>query len=281
MKKLLSTMLILLLSSSCLLAGGGWPQPKKSGFLKFSQWWLRANGFYNKEGNIIPITTTGVYTSSFYGEYGVTDRFTAIAYVPFFMRSTLNSRETTDGQKLSEGDALNGFGDVDLTFKYGLITKGPIVVSASLTLGIPSGNPSGGRTELLQTGDGEFNQMLTVEASHSFYPAPVYMTVLGAFNNRTNNFSDELRYGGEIGVSFWKFTAIARIYGVESLQNGDEQIVTANGIFNNNVEYISYTPELLFQATEHFGLSIGMGGAFSGNQILADRSYNAGVFWKF
>ena len=38
----------------------------------------------------------------------------------------------------------------------------------SLLAGIPSGNPNGGSSEILQTGDGEFNQQLRFDVSGGF-----------------------------------------------------------------------------------------------------------------
>jgi len=280
MKKYLIT-LIILTSFVTANAGGGWPQPKKKGYLKLNQWIVIADQYYSPGGDIIPIRTTGVFTTSLYAEYGITDRLTGILYFPFFSRSTLNKQEQPDGTLIDEGDELNSIGDTDLTLKYGLITDKPIVVSASLTLGLPFGNESGGRTELLQTGDGEFNQMLTLEASKSFYPIELYTSILAGFNNRTNGFSDELRYGAEIGYTLGKFTGILRLYGIKPLDNGDSEAEQTNGVFSNNVEYLSYSPELIYNFSEKAGISLSMGKVFYGKRILANPSYSAGVFLKF
>ncbi|MTI20948.1 hypothetical protein E1176_07935 [Fulvivirga sp. RKSG066] len=263
------------------LAGGGWPQPKKKGYLKLNQWMVVADQYYTPAGDIISIRTTGVYTTSIYAEYGFTDRLTGIIYFPFFSRSTLNEQERPDGSLIEKGDELNSVGDTDLTLKYALVKDRPIVLSASLTLGLPFGNESGGRTELLQTGDGEFNQMLTFEASHSFYPVNLYASTLVGFNNRTNGFSDEFRYGAEVGYTLGKFTGIFRLYGIKPLGNGDGEINTTNGIFSNNVEYLAYSPELIYSFTKKAGISLSMGKVFYGKQILANPSYSAGVFLKF
>ncbi|MDX1628917.1 MAG: hypothetical protein R3345_09480, partial [Fulvivirga sp.] len=125
MKKIFFCLSILLFVQT-VFAGGGWPQPKKSGYIKLNQWIVIADQYYTPAGDIIPIRTTGLYTSSIYLEYGLTDRLTGILYFPFFSRSTLNKQVLADGTLLDEGDELNGVGDTDLTFKYGLITDQPI-----------------------------------------------------------------------------------------------------------------------------------------------------------
>ena len=278
-KKIIVTTCLLSISL-ITFAGGGWPQPKNKGFFKLGQYILVSDRFYTPVGDIVDITTTALYTTSFYGEYGITNRLTGILYFPFFSRSTLNELQTPNGDLVEEGDELNSVGDTDITLKYGLIVNKPIVISASLTLGLPLGEAAGGRTQLLQTGDGEFNQMITIEASRSFSSINAYGTLLVAFNNRTNNFSDEFRYGAEVGISFNKFTALTRLYAVESLNNGDDSIVPSNGIFSNNLEFVSLAPELIYNFTDKIGLSANAAFALSGQRILASPAYSFGLFLK-
>lgn len=269
-----------LVVSFSTLAGGGWPQKKNHGYFKLGQYVIIANQYYNPDGNIIRINPgISVYTTSIYGEYGLSDRLTAIVYFPFFTTSVLNALKKLNGE-LVEGDQLSSVGDTDVSFKYALTIDKPIALSAQLTLGLPFGNPLGGNTQFLQTGDGEFNQMLTFEASHSFHHAPFYVSSLLGFNNRTEGFSDELRFGLEAGFTYKKFTLIARILGVESLQNGDINPNSTQGVFGNNIEYLSFSPELIYSAKEKFGFSVSTGRAFLGSQVLASPSYSAGIFLK-
>lgn len=169
---------------------------------------IYAGSFYGPGGSIVDITTIGLYTTSVYGEYGITNRLTGIAYVPFFVRSTLNEIKFKQTGNIIPGDELSSIGDAELGIKYGLIKDKPVVVSASVMLGLPIGETAGGESQILQTGDGEFNQMIRLDASHSFYPKPFYVSAYGAFNNRTNNFSDEARFGIEFGATFKKFIPI-------------------------------------------------------------------------
>ena len=277
----LSVFIISLLVPCLGHAGGGWPQKKGHGFFKLGFWWLRSDRFFAPNGDIIDIPTAGIHTVSLYGEYGITDRLTGIVYFPFFSRATLNEQVSgTSGDLLAAGDAVNSVGDTDVTIKYGLIQNGPVVVSASLTLGLPLGNEAGGDTQVLQTGDGEFNQMITVEASRSFSAIGAYATVLLAFNNRTNNFSDEIRYGLEAGVTVKNFTLLGRLYSVESLENGNELETPSNGIFSNNLEFVSFSPELIYTYKEKYGVTASVGTAFSGKRVLARPAYSFGVFMK-
>ncbi len=272
--------------SHLTFGGGGWPQPKKRGYFKLSQSFIISDQFYDLEGEIIDITTISLYTSSLYGEYGFTDRLTGILYIPFYVRSTLNEVERRQSGIVEAGDAVNSFGDTDIGIKYGLITEGKIVLSATLTFGIPFGKTAEGLTDageprILQTGDGEFNQMLMFEASRSFYPAPFYASVGAGYNNRTSGFSDEFRYSAELGYGGFKnFNLALKIYGVTSLQNGDDGGGAGNGVFGNNVEYLSFGPEISYNLSDKLGVVSSAAFASFGTNILASPNFGLGIFYK-
>ncbi|MFY0598649.1 MAG: hypothetical protein JXR03_03185 [Cyclobacteriaceae bacterium] len=272
---------VFLINASSLLAGGGWTKEKGKGFLKLSQYFILADSYFNPEGNIIDINPNlGVYRTAAYMEYGISNRITGIAYLPFLSRSVLNAQRQRNGQ-LVEGDAITTIGDTDIGFKYGIIQNKSIVLSSTITFGLPLGNAKGGRTGTLQTGDGEFNQMLSVDASKSFYPLPIYATATLGFNNRTKGFSDEVRFGFEAGYTIKKFTIIARFAGIESLRNGDSTPNAQQGVFGNNIEFMSLSPELIYKITDKFGVSASIGTAFSGRQVLANPSYEGGLFFEW
>ena len=273
------TLIILMLACFTANAGGGWPQPKKGGYFKLGQNMIYAGSFYGPGGDIVDITTIGLYTTSLYGEYGITDRLTGIAYFPFFVRSTLNEIKFKQTGNTIPGDEFNSIGDAEVGLKYGLIVNKPVVVSASLILGLPFGETAGGDSQILQTGDGEFNQMIRIDASHSLYPKPLYVSAYGAFNNRTNNFSDEVRFGLEFGATLKKFIPIFKLNVVQSLNNGGTAVIQ-NGVFSNNTEYISPAIEINYQVNDKIGFSGSGAFAFSGQNILASPNWGVGVYLK-
>ncbi len=265
-------------------AGGGWAKEKGKGYFKLSEWWVISDQHYTSSGGIDPNGTRAIFNTSLLAEYGITDRVTGILYFPFFSRALLNEQvSATTGDVIAEGDAINALGDTDLSIKYGLIQNKPLVVSVTLTLGLPTGNDSGGRDGSLQTGDGEFNQMLTLDVSRSFaigdlYP---YASVYAAFNNRTNDFSDEFRYGLETGITYGKVTGIIRLFGITSFQNGGNAFNSSGtSIFANNAEFFSFSPEIAYSFSDKFGISINYASAFSGKVIFADPSYSIGAFFN-
>ena len=75
------------------------------------------------------------------------------------------------------------------------------MMSARVLFGLPTGKDSGGETGILQTGDGEFNQMLRLDLSSGF-SANGWFSFYAGYNNRTQGFSDDYRFGGEVGWTF-------------------------------------------------------------------------------
>ena len=282
---LVSFVLGLAILSQNVFAGGGWVNKRGTGFLKLNQFFTFSDEFILPSGEVREIPRTSIYTTSLYLEYGLTDRFTGVAYFPFYSRSTLNSTFSVRDQEFrTSGDEFSDIGDSFIGLKYGLFQdeEAPIKVSLGLIFGLAFGEESGGQTGLLQTGDGEYNQLIQVEASHSFYPVPAYITARVGFNNRTKGFSEEFQYGLELGYKFKeKLTTSFILSGVESFQNGSAETRATNGIFSNNTEFLTLRPGLSYDVNSKFGIEGGAIFVASGRQILGDPAYEIGVFMKF
>ncbi|MFK8055299.1 MAG: hypothetical protein AB8F78_04180 [Saprospiraceae bacterium] len=284
MKKLL--FLAVLLLPVLAQAGGPWPQKKGDSYVKLSEWWVSFDRHYTDAGLTDPNVTTGIYNTFLYAEYGFTDRLTGIANVNLFGRNTMNELQSaTTSEIIVPGEALNSFGDVDLALKYGLTPSGSAwPVSVTVLFGVPTGNASGGVAGNLQTGDGEFNQLLRFDAGHGFKlfsKTDAYATVYAGVNNRSRGFSEELRLGAETGVQLLnkKLWIIGRLDVVESFKNGEtSSSINSTSIFANNTEFVSIGAELNYYLTPKLGISAGVAGAVRGEIIAAAPSYSVGVF---
>ncbi|MEL6720832.1 MAG: hypothetical protein AAFP82_19165, partial [Bacteroidota bacterium] len=161
MKKSFYIIIAISLFSTSIFAGGPWPKKQGTGFYKIAQSWILADQHFTDQGLLDPNTTFGTFTTSIYAEYGLTDRLTGIVYAPLFVRSLFyNTISGTTGDLLQAGEAINATGDVDVALQYGLLMDKAVSLSASVYLGFPTGKATGGSEGNLQTGDGEFNQML-------------------------------------------------------------------------------------------------------------------------
>ncbi len=278
---------IVFVSSSLLFAGGPWPQAKGKGYFKLYEWWIIFDQHFTDSGNLDPNVTTGIFNTSVYAEYGLSNRVTAILNAPVLSRNYMNNLvSATTEQVLVAGEGINTIGDIDLGVKYALTKPGAkYPIAATLILGLPTGKTNGGEQGNLQTGDGEFNQLLQVDVGTSYAlgkKSSIYFSANLGFNNRTNEFSDEIRYGLEAGLGLAKsrLWLIARLNAIESLKNGaTAATATSTSIFANNTEFTSIGFEANYYITKKFGVSAGFATATRGEIIAAAPSYSVGFFY--
>jgi len=273
-KKIIITALFLL---PITVFAQGWVKEKGKGYFKVAQNIVSSNEYFAPNGDRVPVTTISQFGTSIYGEYGLSDKITGVINFPFYVKQTINDVQFRQSGRTIPGDEFGAVGDADLGIKYGFLQDKPIVLSTSLILGLPLGKVNGGSSGILQTGDSEFNQLIRLDASHSFYPKPIYVNVYSGFNNRTKDFSDEVRYGFEIGFPFKKFIPILKVNGVASLKNG-EALSSQGSLFANNIEYLSPSLDLNYQINTKIGLSAAVAGAIYGKNVLRAPNYNFGVF---
>lgn len=285
MKKALILSILPLLFCLQLNAGGPWPTGKGNAYIKLSEWWTVFDQHFTDQGFKDPNLTTGLYNTSLYVEYGLGDRFTAIFNAPILSRNFMNNLvSATNFEVIVPGEAINTFGDIEIGGKYNLTKPGAkFPIAATLTLGIPTGVAVGGTQGNLQTGDGEFNQILQIDAGTGFSlgAASGYVSGYAGINNRSKGFSEEFRYGLEVGVGLInnRFYLSGKLNAVESFRNGDTAAsVTSTSIFGNNSEFVTLGIEANVYITEKFGVSAGFTNVTSGEIFAAAPSYSVGVF---
>lgn len=267
---------ILFLSfSSFFFAGGGWIPSKGEGFYLASQrlitgdYWSNSNA---KIGYSKPFTYT---STSFYGEYGLGKKWALLANITPFSYAAQQGGTQEYGDSLFS-DYSAGIGDVALSIKRGFSIK-KCVFAASFTLGIPSGNYSGGETGNIHLGHGDWQQKIQFDFSGS--KNKFWWNAYTAFNNRTNQNSDEVFFGGELGYKWPKLLAILKINSKYSLFNGIKPESTYPSNFSNNVEYLSIAPQLAYYLKPSFGILAEVGIAPFLRNIYAAPSFTLGVFW--
>ena len=263
-------------------AGGGWINEKYSWYLKFGQQWVNYNQYYNFDGILTEDRTRSLGETYIYAEYGMTNKLNAIVYLPFFSKATIFQQvNTANGQIVQDGESFSSIGDMNVSIKYGVLKEKLLVMSTTLTLGLPFGKTRKGTDQSLQTGDGEFNQMLSLDASSSFMLGklkPYWSTYIG-FNNRTEGFSDEVRYGIELGTSIRRWWFILKSRAIKSLRNGNAgDNLFFNGLLLNNSEYIMVVPEIAYEFSENWGLSINYTKVVTGKLIFAQPAYSFSIY---
>ncbi|MFY0629224.1 MAG: hypothetical protein JXR05_02515 [Flavobacteriaceae bacterium] len=269
MKKTLLLTIVLLITN---VTYGQWSKGKNKGYYKLSAWSLNTDQYYNNSGDIISNPSRTQFNINAYAEYGISDKVDLIGYVPFYAKVDQGSQ------------SVSSLGDIDLGINYGFYKKGRWAASAKLLFGLPTGNEAGGTNGSLQTGDGEFNQFLSGALGYSTQVGgfPLYAKTYFGYNNRTKDFSDELRYGLESGINLLNKKAwlIARLDVVHPLNNGNfsNPNTVPGSIFGNNVGFIGIGIEANYYITEKIGLSLGYIGAADGRNIAANPTVNGGIF---
>lgn len=261
---------VMILESSIAHAGG-WTQPKGRGYFKLSQNVISAESLFIANGSKTEIPTVSGYTTSLYGEYGLTDRVTLVGYMPVYTHFAVDA----------EGfDSTSGVGDGDAGVRIGILAEGPTVVSFQAMAGLPLGE-SGGDI-VLWTGDGEFNQHVSLQFGHSLYPAPAYLTGEIGYNNRKSSdnrdddYADELRYSLQagytiaerVGVSVW-------LRGVEARDRADDEFHP-----RNDLEYLSFGSQIEFHVSPNAGLTAGISRFTRSHNLLDAPVWEVGFFLK-
>ena len=282
MKKII---LLTLLGFFTQLSFGQWSKGKGKGYYKLSAWYLNSDQHYTDTGEIDPNLTRSQFNINIYAEYGLLDKLDIIGYIPFYSKVTQNNLlSQTTGQILIPGESVNAFGDIDFGVNYNFYKSSHWSASAKLLFGLPTGNNDGGSDGSFQTGDGEFNQYLSglIGFSKNLGNTPFYGKSYIGYNNRTENFSDEFRFGLESGLNIFnkKVWLIGRMDLVKSLKNGslNAQNSPQGSIFANNVEYISLGAEANYYITKKLGINFAFNTAISGRIIAANPSISGGVF---
>ncbi|EAY26942.1 transporter [Microscilla marina] len=255
-----------------------WIAPKGHGYVQLSQTAIYAQQFYSAEGTTTDMTTAGFYSTELSGRLGLGSHLEISLQAPLFVRATRNAVRFRSSQRVQTGDQVSTIGDMTVGVKYGLINRKSFVLSGSLLLGVPTGTVQGGESQLLQTGDGEFNQIIGLDIGYKI--SSFYVTGGVGFNNRTNSFSDEIRANAGVAWAYNRFLAMVQANMVHSLNNGAAS-ATPENIFSNNVRYVTITPKLAFAITQKLSFNASVGGIVSGQNMLKAPVYNTGILFQF
>jgi protein XagA len=282
MKPIFKSIILLFLGISLtpsVLKAQAWTKSQGSGFYKLDFSTIQATDVFSSKGDLIPSRDLGNSIASFYGEYGITNKITAIAYVPFWVGNTAGAYPAAGTIPALPSASFSSFGDVDLGLRIALPVKN-IAMSVNILFGLPTGTPT--QANGLATGDGEFNQMIKLAVG----TGKTRWWTQGAvgYNNRTKGYSSEFRYDLEFGYKFFndRLLTMLKINGVESLNNGTVA-PSKTGLFSNDVVFAGIGPEILYfaNAKKTIGLSARAAGSLRSQNILAAPSFSIGIFAQF
>lgn len=184
-------------------AQNGWTRTKQGVYLQASAATFSSNEYYSTSGQLFDQGSTfRTHHLSLYGEYGISDRLTALLNLPFLQLNSFNTTET-----------VVGIGSIRLGGKYQLMKAVPLAFQLELDVPTNDGiNFASAKTpnEIgiieqinLPTSDGEFNVWSTLVFSQSSNNGKTFGSIYATTNFRTQGYSHQWQAGLEIGHLFF------------------------------------------------------------------------------
>jgi len=295
MKRILTTLLFISLLAQSAFAGGPWPRKKNSGYAQLGFTYLGYSKFFNHEGDVTELPRSVIdFTSQIYFEYGLTNRLTMTAVLPFRYVETGDEVSASDpayfrGDTLFAdtvpGGSLFGLNTVLLGLKYNIINK-KVLFTAGLNAEMNVAKYDSLTT--LRTGPTTFviHPYLSVGSSFGKF----FALLDAGYRLRLKNYSDQVNFNFEFGFSWNKKTYfIAALNGLFPLGNGsNDNNVSAsypNGrdlvtsLSPNDQQYVGYGLKFI-QKIKKVHINAGVYSGF-GNMVAAAPSLNLGVAYEW
>lgn len=262
-------------------AQSGWTRPKGTYFAKVACNYFSSSKYYNLSGNEMSTTVFKQQGVTFYGEYGLLDRLTAVASIPLLKANGFASTET-----------VYGIGDLHVGLKYALLKNKGIPLTISIAPEIPTGssdNYARNKNNIdqinLSTGDGEFNVWTTLAGSASLGPQS-YMSLYAGYNYRTAyqgyQFRDQLKLGGEVGYKVANVVWVTAM--LQTLQSLGEQNGMTDFVRGDGTAFTAFGFGAAYEFIKHWSINTQVSGY---SDLLNDRrniysapTYSLGVFYE-
>ncbi len=283
MKKIRPILLLtLLIIGQKIFAQSPWTQKKGNGYYQAS---LNLINSYNRlhlngadSWNLSRELSD--MTASVYGEYGLNDKLTLIAELPYKFLSTGNvflANSSIANPSNQEG-TLNTLGNIKLAARNQFINKG-VVFSGQLTLELPTAKYDD-KTGL-RSGYDAISLIPSVSVGKGFDKHYGYLSI--GTGIKSNGYSEDLRISGEVGTKVLNRLWIVGVLDIlKSFENGDLIAPTRNletGLYVDRQAYTALGLKFILEAHDNLGFNAGFYGG-SGNFVAAQLSMNFGVYLK-
>lgn len=288
----------LLLIGSLLLmqpaTAGVWPQGEGNGYFNLSFTYLRyhevINGSLFQENgfNITKLNrTVQDHTLNGYLEYGLSDRLTVIANVPYKIQRTEDALESTPTSRFAvdtlPAGSLNALGNVRLGGRY-LLHKGKGLWAVQLVGGFNTATFE--QANGLRTGYDAWYVTPRIQWGKSW--GKTYVSTSLGYRYKSNGYAHDLISDNEFGYcwtrSSGKPTWFILTFGANlAVTNGvyDDQTARQTGLYQDEEGFVDPGLKINHYFTEHLALNVSAIGAIwawkGGNQL----TYTAGVAYDW
>ncbi|WP_075343299.1 hypothetical protein [Tenacibaculum agarivorans] len=218
-------------------------------------------------------------TLQLYAEYGISDKTTLIANLPFKFVASKDLVDASAPVALTAEESLTSLGNIQFGVRHNFYNK-KWLISGQLTIGANSGTfdaPSG-----LRTGYDAWTFTPTISVGRGFNDW--YIQAFTGVDIRTNDYSSNFKLGGEVGYKAISWLWLAGFLdGVASFTNGDVIIPPTNaltGLYVNDQSYAAFGLKLIGEFDDNFGANFGFGGAFDGRRVAKSPALTLGLYYK-
>ena len=258
--------------------GGAWTQSERGYYLKLSGLSFTTTDELDANGDSAPRPGDGELTDrgvSAYLEYGLTDRLTLVASLPY--KRVEDTRFI--GGRLTGVAAVErstGFGDLETRLRWSLRTS-PLVLSVAAGGKIPAGYGVTTATRV-PLGTGEVDGDVRLLAGRSFHPLPLYTTGELGWRRRGGRFSDEVLFAAETGYTVGRLLLKANLSGVRTL--GDCGDASQGGGLIGDQSLYKLSPGLIYRMGPVMELSAEAISVASGCNAATGTTFVVGVAYK-
>ncbi len=273
------TMLLLCLLPYASNAQSAWVKEKGKLYSQLSYSSIPEYGGIYSDESYVPSRLITDNTIQLYAEYGLSDKLTLIGSVPI---KAIKTGETTANSTFPltiNEKSKTTLGNITLGLKH-KIYDAKFVVSGQLNIALNTSsfdNASGIRSGYDAY---TFTPTLNIGRGYSKY----YIQGFTGFDIRTNGYSSNFKIGGEAGFTGIKnIVLVGFLDYVKSFENGTITLPASSletGLYINDQEYAAIGLKGLYNFTPNFGITAGMNGALSANNVPRKMAMSAGVFYK-
>lgn len=272
--------LILVLSVSNIYGQSPWTQKKGKAYTQLS--FTSISGYsslygdpdYNTERKITDNTL------QLFAEYGLTDKTSLILNLPFKMVKAGDLTNDANLVPFSRSGSESSLGNIEVGIKHVFSQKKWIF---SGQFNIEANTSSFYANSGLRTGYDAWSFTPLLLTGRSF--GKTYVQGFIGANIRTNNYSSNFRIGGEVGTKAFKNIWLIGFVDISSsFKNGDVSLPVSNlvnGLYVNDQEFGAMGIKAIGEISSNFGVNVGFGSAFSGNNVPKRAAITFGLYRKF
>ncbi len=271
--------LILVLAVSNIYGQSPWTQKKGKAYTQLS--FTSISGYTALYGDPDYSTERKITdnTLQFFAEYGLTDKTSILLNLPFKMVKA-GDLVVPSLTSFSQSGTQSSLGNIEVGVKH-VFSQKKWIFSGQFNIEANTG--SFDTNTGLRTGYDAWSFTPLFLTGRSF--GKTYVQGFVGANIRTNNYSSNFRIGGEVGTKALKNIWLIGFVDISSsFKNGDVSLPIGNlvnGLYVNDQEYGAMGIKAIGEINKNFGVNVGFGGAFSGNNVPKRAAITFGLYHKF